>query len=647
MKKFFIWFTIIILLLGVGYFVYLKFFAASKNIDAMACIPSDAIYIIETSQPIKSWKKISESKPWNHIKTQATFSEIAKSADALDKMIKEHDIIFDAFGDRKVFISAHKTKPNDYDFLYVVDLQGASKIGVIKQAIDMLCKMGGFKTKTKEYKSYQITENLDPETGEILYTSIIENQLVCSYVGKLVESAINTVDSPYFTKQNKFKDVSNRTGDGGLFKLYLNATYYDDLIACYQQPLDQINIDISNIIQYAGMTGSVDDDAIRMDGNLNIHDSLDNHLSDMLQFGTGKLGNQEYITNQAAMCMSLGYEKFGDFYEKLDKSMQLNDKDYGTMSSIVNTTEQFLGITLRKNIISWIGDEVTYVTLSPNDSAKGADYAIVIHANKKESMQENMDLIAKRLKRRSLGILKVQTEEYNEHTIKRMKIRGLFRKMFGKMFEKFDMPYYTIIEDRIVFTNTEYNMHRMIDDYTAGNTLAKNDEYNKLIDQFNDNSNVFVYVNMEQYFPLMRTSVKPETYYKMKQNQKYITCFPKMGFQMTGNGKYYDVKLRLAFNIDEHKMNDSATITDSVEKVITDDSTQVAYANNTKEEHYPNGQIKVEAKMNEENKMHGEYKEYWENGKLKIKGNYENGLKMGVWKYYKETGEYDRKERFE
>ncbi len=158
---------------------------------------------------------------------------------------------------------------------------------------------------------------------------------------------------------------------------------------------------------------------------------------------------------------------------------------------------------------------------------------------------------------------------------------------------------------------------------------------------------MFVYVNMEQYFPLMRTSVKPETYYKMKQNQKYITCFPKMGFQMTGNGKYYDVKLRLAFNIDEHKMNDSATITDSVEKVITDDSTQVAYANNTKEEHYPNGQIKVEAKMNEENKMHGEYKEYWENGKLKIKGNYENGLKMGVWKYYKETGEYDRKERFE
>lgn len=613
----------------------------------MACIPSDAIYIIETSQPIKSWEKISESKPWNHIKTQATFSEIAKSADALDKMIKEHDIIFDAFGDRKVFISAHKTKPNDYDFLYVVDLQGAAKIGVIKQAIDMLCKMGGFKTKTKEYKSYQITENLDPETGEILYTSIIENQLVCSYVGKLVESAINTVDSPYFTKQNKFKDVSNRTGDGGLFKLYLNATYYDDLIACYQQPLDQINIDISNIIQYAGMTGSVDDDAIKMDGNLNIHDSMDNHLSDMLQFGTGKLGNQEYITNQAAMCMSLGYEKFGDFYEKLDKSMQLNDKDYGTMSKSVNTTEQFLGITLRKNIVSWIGDEVTYVTLSPNDSAKAADYAIVIHANKKESMQENMDLIAKRLKRRSLGILKVQTEEYNEHTIKRMKIRGLFRKMFGKMFEKFDMPYYTIIEDRIIFTNTEYNMHRMIDDYIAGNTLAKNDEYNKLIDQFNNNSNVFVYVNMEQYFPLMRTSVKPETYYKMKQNQKYITCFPKMGFQMTGNGKYYDVKLRLAFNVDEHKMNDSATITDSAEKVITDDSTQVAYANNTKEEHYPSGQIKVEAKMNEENKMHGEYKEYWENGKLKIKGNYENGLKMGVWKYYKETGEYDRKERFE
>ncbi len=634
--------------MGGGYIVYLKFFASSKSIDAMACIPADAIYIIETSQPIKTWKKISESKPWNHIKTQATFAEITKSADALDKMIKDHDILFGIFGDRKVFISAHKTKPSDYDFLYVVDMQGAEKIGMIKESIDMLCSIGGFKTKTKEYKSYQISEHLDLATGETLYTSILGNQLACSYTGKLVEAAINTIDSPYFTKQEKFKDVSNRTADGGAMKLYLNAAYYDDLIACYQQPLDQVNKDISNIIDFAGMKGTIEDDELKLEGNLNLHDSMDNYLTDMLQFGTGKLGNKEYITNQAAMCMSLGYDKFSDFYEKLDKSMQLNDKDYGTVNNSVSSTEKYLGISIRKNIISWIGDEVTYVTLSPNDSVKNADYAIVIHANNKAALNDNMDLIAKRLKRRSLGTLKVQREEYNNHTIKRMKVRGLFRKMFGKTFEKFDMPYYTIIDDRIIFTNTEYNMHRMVDDYDADNTLAKNEDYNKLTDQFNNNSNVFVYVNMEQYFPLMRSSVKPDTYYKMKQNKKYITCFPKMGFQMTGNGKYYDVKLRLAFNADEPKVNtDSVQTLQDTTPPIVNDSLKTAYINNTKQEFYPTGQLKLEAKMNEENKMHGEYKEYWENGKLKVKGNYENGFRMGVWKYYKETGEYDRKTRFE
>ncbi|MDZ4759011.1 MAG: DUF3352 domain-containing protein [Bacteroidota bacterium] len=647
MKKFFIWFTVIALLFGGGFWIYLKFIASSKSIDAMACIPSDAIYIIETSQPIKSWKKISESKPWNHIKTQGTFAEISKSADALDQMIKDHDILFSVFGDRKIFISAHKTKPNDYDFLYVVDLQDAAKIGMVKEAIDMLCELGGFTTKTREYNSYKISENLDPQTGEILYTCIVQNQLVCSYTGKLVEAAINIIEKPYFTLQEKFKDVSNRTGDG-LMKLYLNAAFYDDLIACYQQPLDQINKDISNIIHYAGMAGTISDDEIKLDGNLNIHDSMDNYLTDMLQFGSGQLGNKEYITNQAAMCTSLGYGRFSDFYEKLDKTMQLNDKDYATVNSSVSATEQFLGITIRKNIISWIGDEVTYITLSPNDSVRNADYAIVIHANNKEAMQKNMDLIAKRLKRRSLGVLKVQREVYKDHTIKRMKVRGMFRKMFGKMFEKFDMPYYTIIEDRIVFTNTEYNMHRMIDDYDAENTLAKNEEYNKLIDQFNSNSNVFVYVNMEQYFPLMRNSVKPDTYYKLKQNKKYITCFPKMGFQLTGNGKYYDVKLRLSFNIDEPKMDtDTFTTIDSSNTVIKNDSSHTAFINNTKQEHYANGQLKMEAKMNEENKMHGEFKEYWENGKLKVKGNYENGFKMGVWKYYRESGEYDRKEKFE
>lgn len=614
----------------------------------MECIPADAIYIIETTQPIKAWQKVSQSKPWKHIKTQTTFAEISKSADVLDQMIQDHDLLFRVFGDRKVFISSHKTKPNDYDFLYVVDLQSVSKVGLVKEAIDMLCGMGGLKTKTRDYKNFKISENLDPQTGEILYTSIMHNQLVCSYTGKLVESAINTLDSPYFTKQEKFKDVSNRIGDGGLMKLYLNAVNYDDLIGCYQQPLDQMNKDISNMIQYAGMTGTIDDEEIKLDGNLNIHDSMDNYLTDMLQFGSGQLGNKEYITNKAAMCMSLGYEKFADFYEKLDKTMQLNDKEYGAVNKNVSSTEQFLGITIRKNIISWIGDEVTYVTLSPNDSVRSADYAIVIHANSKDALQQNMDLITKRLKRRSLGILKVQQEEYNEHTIKRMKVRGMFRKMFGKMFDKFDMPYYTIIEDRIIFTNTEYNMHRMIDDYEAGNTLSKNEEYNNLIDQFNSNSNVFVYVNMEQYFPLLHSSVKPQTYYKMLQNKKYITCFPNLGFQLTGNGKYYDVKLRMSFKNDETKTTvDSVPAMDTATKEIPNDSIKTAYANDTKQEHYPNGQIKMEAKMNNENKMEGEYKEYWENGKLKVKGNYENGFKIGVWKYYKETGEFERKERFE
>ena len=43
-------------------------------------------------------------------------------------------------------------------------------------------------------------------------------------------------------------------------------------------------------------------------------------------------------------------------------------------------------------------------------------------------------------------------------------------------------------------------------------------------------------------------------------------------------------------------------------------------------------------KYNENNKKHGYWEEYWENGKLWDKGNYLNGKRHGYWEQYYPNG---------
>ena len=40
------------------------------------------------------------------------------------------------------------------------------------------------------------------------------------------------------------------------------------------------------------------------------------------------------------------------------------------------------------------------------------------------------------------------------------------------------------------------------------------------------------------------------------------------------------------------------------------------------------------------------YREYYENGKLRLRGKYSHNQPKGTWKYYTEEGKFERKEKF-
>jgi hypothetical protein len=661
MKRFILWFLLILVLAGGGYWAYVSFVKRDFNLNALTVIPADAIYIIETNQPLKSWNQISQSDVWTHLKTNKLFAEIGASANALDSVIKENDELLNLLGDRQVYISAHKIKYNDYDFLYVIDLEKGARLDFLQTALKTAFEVGGFRISDYQYNKREIVKCFDRSTGESLQFTIIDNQLVCSYTAKLVEASIDASENPHFPLDEKFKQIADRTPNGGLFKIYICGAYFDDFMMCYQQPLDATTIDISNFMKFAGMKTNIDGDGISMEGFANMDDSIPSYLKAMLENGNGTNSAPEILSEKTALYINLGFEKFSEFFNSFENLMQQDSAKWETYKKNYRQIEKFLNINIKENFVSWVGSEVGYVMMPPTDSLKVKDYALIIKANSIDKAKENMKSIAKKIKRRTF-ILKVKKEEYNGYEINTIAIKGFFKLMFGKMFDKFEKPYYTYIDDYAIFSNNSSTLHTMIDDYIAGKTLAKYEAYDKLYNNFNKKSNLFVYINMPQFLPLSRENVSASTFKSMQANEKYITCFKHTGFQLTGYEQFFNVKLNSEFYKAPELPTDSiaasiidSVLADSVNSMIGAESKaswelnftdEPIIENHTLKQYVEHGTILIyEVALDEEDHKSGFYTEFDRNKKVRIKGKFKDDKPSGKWTWFDENGKIiERKE---
>lgn len=645
MKKFFKYSLLIILIGVIGYGIYFFFFKKNNKAEALKLIPANAIYIIETDEPIKSWKQISGSNIWKHMQTQPYFAELTASANSLDSLIRTNEKVFDILGSRKVIVSSHVYAPKMYDHLFIVDLQEASRLNFLQEYITKFPSKD-YKISESKYKDVTVLQLKEIKTGSILYLSFVDNLVVCSYNEKIFQSSIDEIQNPKLATDERFIEIRKKADTGGLFNVYLNYNYFDEYMSCFLTERDETVDAISKALFYSGFDFYLDDqDKFMMKGNTGINDSVSTYLSAMLQSGKGSLSAHEVIPFRTAFYMSISVKDFKQFYDKLMEMMKAGgDPDYATHMKEKDKIEKYLKISLEENFISWIGDEVSFVQTQPKGLGKKNEYAVVIRANDKGKAKENLDHIVKQIRKRTP--VKFQEFEYKGFPVNYMEVKGFFKLVLGKFFKGLDKPYYTIINDFVIFSNHPQTIKSIIDDYTAERTLKNSESFNEFLKDFDNSSNIFIYAHTPVLHSTLKEFLSPEMYASAEKNKDYIVCFSHIGFQLQEDGKYFKTKLVSLFQdpgtIQTEKIKSDSLNRDTIsnDELYTDDLDSKTYV-----ETYPNGNMKIQAKM-KNGIRNGVYREYYEDGTLKVKGNYENDLREGAFKYYDENGALKETKKF-
>lgn len=622
--RIFLWILLSLLLLGGGLFAWFQFGDYSKR-DPFTVIPDDAVFIIETNNLTEGWKTLSDSRMWRHMMGTKFFADINSDALSMDSLIRGNKTMDMLFSGRRLMISAHMTRPDDYDFLFAVDMKKASKVTWLKDYIGDLVGNFGFEMNRRDFLGTEIIMLEDLSSPDVLSISFIDNVLVCSYTPSLVEKSIQQKDAGYWEKNEPFRAVTGELDDETLFTFYLNYRQLYAYLRCYMDDPGESMLALGSILSYTALNVNFEDERLRFDGYTGVVTTEPSYLNAMRKVKPGPMKALSVVPGRTALYVAMCFDDFNEFYENLRKEFDAEDTTRAqNYDKTIRKAEKFLKVNLEQDFFGWIGNEIALVKMEPSSNAREEDVLVTLHAKDIEAAKAGLNHITSQVRKKTIGLVKFKDTEYKNYTIQYLGFSGLLKMFFGKMFSKIEKPYFTFIEDFVVMSNSPSLLMDVIDDYTMGRTLARDETFMEFTGDFDKTSNVSIFVQLPKLYQHLYYYSKGEKRKGIRDNKDVILGFDLLGFQLKSNDEMF--KTTFIANFDE-----DAVFNDELERIelaaeelfVSEIDTGLFRLKAEDLEGLPDGAARIP---------------YPESEKLRFEGRILNGKPDGLWRIYYESG---------
>lgn len=636
--------------------VYL-FVSPDRNIQQIYLIPEDAAFIIQSSAPIEDWEKFSGSETWQCLKKANSFEEVTASVEKLDSVVKSNKVLLSLVGERDMLISLHKTRATNWDFLLVLDMQKASKMDLLKDQVETVLVMSGFTVTSRMHSGINILEMRDPDTRDIFYIAFVDNHLVGSYTSALVESAINSRNKPKIGLDQSFIETEKLVSGKGLVRVFINYARIPQFMSIYLGTRNEYVDLFSNSMNFAGLYLNANKDRMEVKGYTLRKDSADPYVTALLNSGKHKMKAHEILSGRTALYTNIGFYNPVTFVKELENALSVHDKQlYDSYQSSRKKIEGLFGISLEDNFLSWMSGEFAITQSEPGLLGHDPELILAVRAKSIKDARKNMEFIEKKIKRRTP--VKVKTVNYKDFEINYVEMKGFFRLFFGKLFDKFEKPYYTYVDDYVVFSNKASSLLSFVEDYEQKNLLKNNQGFKDALSYMKSSSTIFLYTDMHKFYSQLKPMMNASTWNEIQSNKDVLFSFPYWTMQVIGDSRSASLQYVMDYAPYEPEETVTSVATDEDDEEMNEDAETEKeqmgelkrfyvekFEGNVLREFYPEGALKSESEV-KEGKRHGRYREYYKDGTLKLRGKYANNKPKGTWKYYTDEGKFDHKEKF-
>ncbi len=579
---------------GIYWFTYTKEIHTpiSEGINA---IPSNAAIILESTQSKKTWEKLSQTNIiWEELLNTQTFSKLNNQAHYIDSLINTNKSVVKLLNSGSVFISAHISGANTFDFLYVYSLPNLSNKSTLEEFIKAVNNAA--EPTYRDYDGVNIG-TIYPAKDSLSYV-ILKGILLISTKQNLVEAGIRQLKSGLSIVNDKnFSKVINTAGKNVDANVYINYKNFPGILTNFISPI--VKKEINTLTDFADCSGwdvTIKPNAIMLSGFTQANDSSTNFLNLFLKQKPQQIELTKVIPSKTALLLFFGLSNAKTFQHDYHK--YLSTKKYSSSyKQHIDDLNKKYHINIERSMLEWIDNEMALVITEPSSINYTKNSYAVIHSNNIDDASNTLNGLADSISK--TDHVKLDTTSYRNHLITHLNLPNILPQLFGWTFDKITNNYYTTIDDYIVFANSDEALRYFINSFEKNKTLGNDKNYQAFSENISNEANIYVYSSIARSTNIYSAYVTEELAKDIENKLEVFNKFEAVGLQFTASNKLFYSNIYLKYNplykqesgtIWESKLDTTVSskpylvtnhITKAKEILVQDDANKIYLISNT------------------------------------------------------------------
>lgn len=510
---------------GAGYFSYDKWIKGT-DLSVWSFVPNHSILVYESKTPLGSFQEILETDIWKNLSYIEEFSEVSKKLEVLDTLAGKGN--FTAFFENTpVLISMNVTSSQDFDFLYIVEIQNLSQQTYLSKALAYF-RDKGYVKKTRRYLNFTITEIINQQEKTAFTYIYHKNFFIGSFSAFLVEDAIRTTaerEMGFAARNPELGTLTKLEKDQG--NLYLNINRLSSFINVFTKGHLDLNLAKSSFLDL-----KVGEDNINLSG-FTFTDEPTHFLTNFLTTSGSAFDMAEIIPNETSWMyhitstapVKLG-QSFTSYFQMaspkvLSKRSDLRKELDFDVAYTYNLLDQEIGIVTLESAVT--GDHNKLLVLEIKDMGEALSF---FNSVGERAAQMSGDSI--------------YSEQYGDYEIRKLPAQEFPYALLGDIAIGFPQSYYLQYRNYLVFSNHLQQLKNFTFSIENENTWRKSLRMNRFLDQTNREASFSLFVNTPRAWNQIKSNLKGNWEEQVSESQFTYKNLEFLAFQFsTVDNKFY------------------------------------------------------------------------------------------------------------
>ena len=539
---------LLVFALAVGGLAYLVNYyqRARKPVrKAIDCIPSGAVFILESRQVKPVCQKLREgNQMWGELLSIPQISELQNTFLIADSLLEEHAAVAEMLNGSPLYASLHLRTEVQTAFLFSFALPEMNKDLVVTE---LFRSSGSINENTEEgFNGITIYKVKFRQSNMPFFYSFNQGVFSGSFSKAMVnEALIHSEAGKVLTDDPAFEHVFRSAGERSDGNIYIRNAGIGSLINAYQNTEEEevgylsdfgawTALDISfrtNLLIFNGYGSSRSADKDRL--------SLFNHQEPQ------DLSILNAIPAGAAEVIAFGVGDLETYIER-NKRMQMNRGESGELETITRSLMDDFGIDPQESFLGWSNNRFAGFQMTGN-SQEEVFFCGVFYTPDEAGAKNTLFRLVRKID--SLHKEKTDSVLFSGTAIYSLQCENPIGKILGAPFHLLKQTCYSIYGQHVYFTSSPGEMMKILEELMRSKTLAKHPGFRNFFDDnFTPESNLFLYCSVPASLSSLINIFGDDQREFLNKHKESFKNFDAFAFQISSDDDLYYCTSMLRYN---------------------------------------------------------------------------------------------------